>query len=428
MATNTVADIVTLHTSSIPVTKAPTIDVVYLVHESIDLEQLALTESKLDALTPEGKVNKSTTFPSTTSAIIKASNLIPGDYVTIGYQPSTTGSGRDRITFTGTVTILPYPTVVYTDIEIPYGAEIITPKPTITENWEIVGTPTITSVSGITISSTGRVTISAAAKAIHKVVITTIVGSTNNNSNAEATITDIVTIAIGITIDNNLEVSSLTRNTLIKSDGTVTGDGIFDKLMESMNMHLKAQWLDSSITSTDRATIYVGSIQAVMQGAIQFALEKDLADENERTKKAEADFYEQKIITEWAQTEQSEKIAPTVTSIVGLDDAIKKNQKLAFEWDAQTKKLKLVTDTLAVSAQQVGEPVTGFPIFNKVKGALGVPDGTMCTGGTSTGAETTESSCIATGGVWNPNAGDFTGAECANDVITDLFSKIGKVT
>ena len=58
----------------------------------------------------------------------------------------------------------------------------------------------------------------------------------------------------------------------------VSGDGIFDKLMETATQHLKAQFEGNRFREEDYATAYVQIYQATLQAALQAWLQKGIAE------------------------------------------------------------------------------------------------------------------------------------------------------
>jgi hypothetical protein len=54
--------------------------------------------------------------------------------------------------------------------------------------------------------------------------------------------------------------------------------GIFDKLMAAVDSHINTQYLDNRITGSDYANVYLGSIQAVLQAAVQYNLQEQLTE------------------------------------------------------------------------------------------------------------------------------------------------------
>lgn len=57
----------------------------------------------------------------------------------------------------------------------------------------------------------------------------------------------------------------------------VTGDGIFDKLMETATQHLKAQFEGNRLREEDYASAYIQIYQATLQATVQLWLQKGLA-------------------------------------------------------------------------------------------------------------------------------------------------------
>lgn len=58
----------------------------------------------------------------------------------------------------------------------------------------------------------------------------------------------------------------------------VSGDGIFDTLMETATQHLKAQFEGNRFREEDYATAYVQIYQATLQAALQIWLQKGVAE------------------------------------------------------------------------------------------------------------------------------------------------------
>ena len=59
--------------------------------------------------------------------------------------------------------------------------------------------------------------------------------------------------------------------------GSVSGTGIFDKLMQTINLHLLNEFQADRITKSDYGQVYVSALNATLQQAIQFELSKDQA-------------------------------------------------------------------------------------------------------------------------------------------------------
>ena len=158
--------------------------------------------------------------------------------------------------------------------------------------------------------------------------------------------------------------------------GSVTGTGIFDKLMATVAAQLQAEFQADRITKSDYGQVYVSALNATLAQAIQFLLTKDqaaiqaatlvtqlellelqkaqlqlqnekLALEKLQTEQqtlliaAQRGLTEQKIITETAQTQDG------YAGIVGQQKALYAAQTTGFTRDAEQKAAKLALDILA---------------------------------------------------------------------------------
>lgn len=56
---------------------------------------------------------------------------------------------------------------------------------------------------------------------------------------------------------------------------TISGTGVFDRLMKSASAHLDQEFTKGRIKGTEYASVYLGSMQAAMQYAVQFVLSKE---------------------------------------------------------------------------------------------------------------------------------------------------------
>jgi len=77
--------------------------------------------------------------------------------------------------------------------------------------------------------------------------------------------------------------------------GVVTGDGVFDKLMASVNAQLLEQYKQNRLTGADYANVYLGSMQSAMSQSVAFLLGEQAADK-------QADLLDQQILQSIAQT------------------------------------------------------------------------------------------------------------------------------
>lgn len=160
-----------------------------------------------------------------------------------------------------------------------------------------------------------------------------------------------------------LTIADLTSNVTTSAEHVVTGDGIFDDLMETVTAHLEAQYLKGRITGTDYATVYLGALQSTVAQAVQYVL-------GQAKTNSETDLLTQKCITEFAQTDQSTKVPPSATSIMGAQAALSIEQAKGFKWNADQKYLKTIFDAWSINISTAGVAATGIDAINET----GVPN------------------------------------------------------
>lgn len=70
-----------------------------------------------------------------------------------------------------------------------------------------------------------------------------------------------------------ISIENITKNVTV-SNNVVIGDGAFDDLMETVNLHIKAQFDSGRLKGSDYATVYLGAIQSVIAQSMQFELQR----------------------------------------------------------------------------------------------------------------------------------------------------------
>jgi hypothetical protein len=146
----------------------------------------------------------------------------------------------------------------------------------------------------------------------------------------------------------DLNIDEFTHN--VETDivsGTVTGDGIFDTLMETATKHLLAQFESNRIRQEDYANAYIHIYEVTLQAALKAWLEKDLVAAQIRQTEAGT----AKIEAETAKTiAEMEMIQPQIAKI----EADTENTKAATDkLKAETELLPLQKEILAVEKQKV---------------------------------------------------------------------------
>lgn len=155
-----------------------------------------------------------------------------------------------------------------------------------------------------------------------------------------------------------LTIANLTAGVSTDADNVVTGTGIFDDLMETVNAHMAAQYNLGRITGSDYATVYLTVMQATIQQAVAYTL-------GQAKTNAETDLLFQKEVTEFAQTEQSTKVAPSSTSVIGKANNLSTEQAKGFKWNADQKYLKTLLDAWSVNISTAGVAATGVTAINE---------------------------------------------------------------
>lgn len=127
------------------------------------------------------------------------------------------------------------------------------------------------------------------------------------------------------------------------TDGTLNGEGIFDKLMQSVNTHLLEQYASDRITSDTYGQVYLGAMQTVLAQAVQFELMKDKAAQD--------------AALVLAQTLKTQKEFSLLDSQIALTDAqianteqqtqYNKTQETMFEYE----KIKSEAETSLIGLQ-----------------------------------------------------------------------------
>jgi hypothetical protein len=150
------------------------------------------------------------------------------------------------------------------------------------------------------------------------------------------------------------------------SETTLDGTGVFDVLMRANKAHLEAEYAKGRIKGAEYATVYLGSLEAVLRASLDFLLQKAKAsaelDVLLATKcKLEAEFdllvleklkvtAETALLNQKTITEQAQVTALGVdeNSVIGKQKALYTAQTNGFARDAEQKAAKLLSDTWAV--------------------------------------------------------------------------------
>ena len=136
-----------------------------------------------------------------------------------------------------------------------------------------------------------------------------------------------------------IDVTEFTNNVTTDTiDYTVTGDGIFDKLMYTATKHLKAQFESNRIREEDYASAYIQIYQTTLQAALEVWLKKGIAEA------------QLELLAKQLETEDAKK-------------ALYRRQIEGFDEDYKQKILKIMMDSWAV----------GFSVAKDSFEATGIP-------------------------------------------------------
>ncbi len=155
-----------------------------------------------------------------------------------------------------------------------------------------------------------------------------------------------------------ITIANLTAGVSTDADNVVTGTGVFDDMMETVNAHMAAQFNLGRITGSDYATVYLTVMQATIQQAVAYTIGMQKGN-------AEESLLFQKEVTEFAQTDQSTKVAPSSTSIMGRQSNLSSEQAKGFKWNADQKYLKTILDAWSINTSTAGVAATGITAINE---------------------------------------------------------------
>lgn len=140
------------------------------------------------------------------------------------------------------------------------------------------------------------------------------------------------------------------------TEAQVAGTGVFDVLMRSVNAQLELEFKAGRIKGAEYATVYLGSMQSVLQTSLQFLLQRDKAT-------LEAELVKAQVLQATAQTALvDQQIAQSVKQAALLEQqrvnladelatAVKQRAKLDQEVTNLTS-VKALTDAQAAQSTQ----------------------------------------------------------------------------
>jgi hypothetical protein len=176
---------------------------------------------------------------------------------------------------------------------------------------------------------------------------------------------------------------------------TLDGNGVFDILMQTIQLRLETEYKSGRIKGQEYANVYLGAVQATIDQSLRFILEKQTADKQaellskqilqteqqtlnivkealildrqEAKLTSEVNLLVQKLKTERAETETTIDGTP-VTGRIGTQSDLYKKQTESFDNKAKQDAAKLMSDIFTILYSTVPEDViaadNGFSASN----------------------------------------------------------------
>lgn len=144
----------------------------------------------------------------------------------------------------------------------------------------------------------------------------------------------------------------ITINTL--TEASINGNGVFDTLMRAMKEHLEQEFRQGRIKGSEYANVYLGSVQAVMQTALQFVVQQTELNQNILLKEKQIELAAVEVLKAQAQVEL---INAQVTNAVTENAVLVAQEcKLRAEYDVlMESKLKTAAEIGLLNQKKVTE-------------------------------------------------------------------------
>lgn len=146
---------------------------------------------------------------------------------------------------------------------------------------------------------------------------------------------------------------ALTNLTNTTAETFGSGDGVFDKLMQTVTLHIQKEYEDGRIAGNDYAQVYLGSLQTVMAQAVQFLLQEqeagkraDLIDSQIRESEEKIDLVSAQTANQYEQISSSQ--SKTVRENLLNNKQVIKLQKDTVLTERQTTDQAYITDFIRV--------------------------------------------------------------------------------
>ena len=143
--------------------------------------------------------------------------------------------------------------------------------------------------------------------------------------------------------------------------GVIDGDGIFDKFMQVLKLHLQGEVSAGRITGDNFAEAYIAMTNLALTQAVGFTLQAPQANAQEELIQSQIKLTEQKTKTELGQISDTVDGVP-VTGLLGKQKQVYAAQIKGFKDDAFNKAAKIAVDVWNVqrSTDEAITPPSAF--------------------------------------------------------------------
>ena len=147
-----------------------------------------------------------------------------------------------------------------------------------------------------------------------------------------------------------VDVTSNSTRITDLTTGYVDGDGVFDKILTVIKLHIDAEFQKGRITGKEYATVFFQLVSAALQSSVAFlAQSKEIEKLN-----AEIGLLRQKTVSELANTSDALveglgfNLSTSVAGSVSRQNNLYEAQTAGFSRDAEQKLAKILVDTWSV--------------------------------------------------------------------------------
>ena len=103
--------------------------------------------------------------------------------------------------------------------------------------------------------------------------------------------TNTILVEYRVIDDNLVTIEELTSNVTVDEKHVVTGTGVFDDVMETINKHIEAQYSAGRLKAENVATLYVGIVPTALTESIKLLLQRKTSAQQLRVLEAQEALY-----------------------------------------------------------------------------------------------------------------------------------------